>query len=74
MDVGAWLRDLGLGQYETLFRQNDIDAEVLGELTESDFAQRGISLGRRKRLLTAPPAPPRAPRWSRTRHRPAARS
>ena len=29
MEVGDWLRSLGLGQYETLFRQNDIDAEVL---------------------------------------------
>ena len=29
MDIGAWLRDLGLGQYEALFRENDIDAEVL---------------------------------------------
>ena len=28
MDVGDWLRSLGLGQYETLFRENDIDAEV----------------------------------------------
>ena len=53
MDVGEWLRSLDLGQYETLFRQNDIDAEVLNELTESDFAQLGISLGHRKRLLKA---------------------
>jgi fatty-acyl-CoA synthase len=27
MDVAVWLRTLGLEQYETLFRQNDIDAE-----------------------------------------------
>ncbi|MGX9120237.1 SAM domain-containing protein [Mesorhizobium sp. BHbsci] len=27
MDVSAWLRDLGLGQYEQAFRENDIDAE-----------------------------------------------
>ena len=32
MDVGDWLRSLGLGQYEALFRQNDIDAEVLSAL------------------------------------------
>ena len=36
MDVGAWLRSLGLAQYEALFRQNDIDAEVLGDLTDAD--------------------------------------
>ena len=29
MDVGTWLRNLGLGQYEQAFRENDIDAEVL---------------------------------------------
>ena len=29
MDVGAWLRGLGLGQYEQAFRDNDVDAEVL---------------------------------------------
>jgi hypothetical protein len=38
MDVGAWLRGLGLGQYEAAFLKNDIDAEVLRELTEADFA------------------------------------
>jgi hypothetical protein len=31
MDVGDWLRSLGLGQYEALFRENEIDAEVLPE-------------------------------------------
>ena len=25
MDVGDWLRSLGLGQYETMFRENEID-------------------------------------------------
>ena len=35
MDIGGWLR--GLGQYETTFRENEIDAEVLPELTESDL-------------------------------------
>ena len=29
MDVGGWLRGLGLGQYETIFRDNKIDADVL---------------------------------------------
>jgi hypothetical protein len=29
MDVGSWLRSLDLGKYETLFRENEIDAEVL---------------------------------------------
>ena len=29
MDVGSWLRSLGLGQYEANFRDNKIDADVL---------------------------------------------
>ena len=50
MDVGDWLRSLGLGQYETLFRQNDIDSEVLSELTEGDLEKFGVSFGHQKRL------------------------
>jgi hypothetical protein len=67
MDVEVWLRSLGLGQYETLFRENDIDAEVLSDLTDGDFEKIGVSLGHRKRLLKAVaaladpvPAPPAA--------------
>ena len=53
MDVGDWLRSLGLGQYEALFRENEIDAEVLPELSEADFEKVGIPLGHRKRLVKA---------------------
>ena len=53
MDVGGWLRSLGLGQYEALFRASDIDADILPELTEIDFEKLGVSLGHRKRLLRA---------------------
>src|SRR5271166_2170936 len=53
MDVGDWLRGLGLGQYEAVFLENDIDADVLPELTEADFEKVGVSLGHRKRLLKA---------------------
>ena len=53
MDVGAWLRSLGLARYEALFRQNDIDVEVLGDLTDADLEKLGLTLGHRKRLLKA---------------------
>jgi class 3 adenylate cyclase/tetratricopeptide (TPR) repeat protein len=53
MDIGGWLRGLGLGQYESMFRESEIDAEVLPELTESDLGQLGVPLGHRKRLLKA---------------------
>ena len=53
MDVGSWLRSLGLEQYDALFRENDIDAEVLGDLTDADLEKLGVTLGHRKRLLKA---------------------
>jgi class 3 adenylate cyclase/predicted ATPase len=53
MDVGGWLKSLGLGQYEALFRASDIDADILPELTEIDLEKLGVSLGHRKRLLRA---------------------
>src|SRR5271157_2311345 len=53
MDVAVWLRGLGLQQYEALFRENDIDAEVLSDLTDGDLEKIGVSLGHRKRLLKA---------------------
>src|ERR1700730_8894289 len=53
MDVGGWLRSLGLEEYEAVIRQNKIDSEVLSELTESDLEKLGIPLGHRKRLLKA---------------------
>ena len=53
MDVGSWLRNLGLGQYEPAFVANAIDSDVLAELTEVDFEKMGIPLGDRKRLMRA---------------------
>jgi class 3 adenylate cyclase/predicted ATPase len=53
MDVGGWLRDLGLERYEPAFIENAIDSDVLPELTESDLKKLGIPLGDRKRLIRA---------------------
>lgn len=53
MDIAAWLRRLGLEQYQQAFRDNAIDGEVLPELTDADLQQLGILLGHRKRLLKA---------------------
>jgi class 3 adenylate cyclase len=53
MDVGLWLRTLGLGRYEAAFSDNSIDADVLPDLTDGDLAQLGVNLGDRKRLLKA---------------------
>src|SRR5438270_12597006 len=54
MDVAEWLRRLGLEQYITAFRANDIDEEVLRRLTGEDLRELGVtSIGHRRRLLDA---------------------
>jgi class 3 adenylate cyclase len=53
MDVAAWLRGLGLERYEPVFRKNEIDWEVVPELTEGDLEKLGLPLGPRKKLLKA---------------------
>ena len=37
MDIEAWLQGLGLDRYVPAFRDNEIDAEVLPELSEADL-------------------------------------
>src|SRR5215469_13536597 len=54
MDIGGWLRGLGLEQYERVFRENEIDERVLPKLTADDLKELGISaLGHRRLLLEA---------------------
>jgi class 3 adenylate cyclase len=54
MDVGTFLRNLGLGQYEAAFRDNSIDADILPRLTGEDLKELGIaSVGHRRKLLDA---------------------
>jgi class 3 adenylate cyclase len=63
MDVAAWLRGLGLEQYAQLFRDNDIDVEILCGMAGEDLKELGISsLGHRRRLLNAITALRREPR------------
>src|SRR5437763_269002 len=54
MDVGGWLRKLGLEQYEPAFRENKIDSKILPKLTAEDLRDLGVTLvGDRRRLLDA---------------------
>jgi hypothetical protein len=45
MDLGGWLRSLGLEQYEAAFRENDIDETVLPsfDAREPEGAWRGVA-------------------------------
>jgi class 3 adenylate cyclase len=54
VDLGLWLRGLGMAQYEQVFRVNHIDVELLPDLRDTDLRDIGIvSLGHRKKLLGA---------------------
>ncbi len=54
MDVGDWLRSLGLGQYEAAFRENAIDGKVLPRLTAEDLKDMGVVIvGHRRTMLSA---------------------
>src|SRR6202453_2304308 len=54
MDVGVWLRGLGLARYEAAFRENEIDDAVLSKLTVEDLKDLGVDVvGHRRRILSA---------------------
>src|ERR1700757_2446239 len=54
MDIGGWLRRLGLERYEQAFRDNEIDLRVLPELTADDLKELGVAaIGHRRLLLKA---------------------
>ena len=46
MDVGDWLRSLGLSEYEPAFRDNQIDSELLPTLTGDDLKELGVAVRR----------------------------
>jgi class 3 adenylate cyclase len=54
MDIEAWLRGLGLEQYVTAFRENNVETDVLLRLTAEDLKEIGVrSVGHRRKLLAA---------------------
>jgi SAM domain (Sterile alpha motif)/Adenylate and Guanylate cyclase catalytic domain len=54
MDLGGWLRSLGLGKYEAAFRENEIDEAVLPSLTHETLKELGVTaVGHRLKLLDA---------------------
>src|SRR5271169_1600624 len=54
IDVASWLQQLGLAQYEPAFRDNEVDGDVLPDLTADDLIGLGVTLiGHRRKLLSA---------------------
>jgi hypothetical protein len=43
MDVGGWLRNLGLGKHAAAFHENAIDEQVLRHLTAEDLKEIGVA-------------------------------
>jgi class 3 adenylate cyclase len=52
-DLRLWLAKIGLEQHAEIFATNDIDLDLLPELSDEDLKELGLSLGHRRRLLRA---------------------
>ena len=52
-DLENWLKQFGLEALAGVLAENDVDLDILPDLTEADFEKLGISLGQRRRLLQA---------------------
>jgi class 3 adenylate cyclase/predicted ATPase len=51
--IADWLESLGMSEYAERFAENDIDVEVLRDLTDQDLKDIGVSLGHRRKMLRA---------------------
>jgi class 3 adenylate cyclase/tetratricopeptide (TPR) repeat protein len=51
--IAGWLKELGMSEYSDRFAEDDIDFDVLEELTDQDFDRLGVSIGHRRRMLSA---------------------
>jgi SAM domain (Sterile alpha motif) len=53
MDLGGWVRSLGLEKYEAVLRDSEIDKALLHNLTEDRLRELGFQLGAWPKLLNA---------------------
>src|SRR4030081_73965 len=52
-NLREWLEAKGLGRYAEALLAQDIELDILPQLTDSDLTAAGLPLGARKRLLQA---------------------
>ena len=52
-DITPWLLSLGLEKYDEALAGHDIDLTVVPDLTDQDLEKLGLSLGHRRRFLSA---------------------
>ena len=64
MPIAQWLEKLGMSEYIRRFAEHNVDLSVLGDLSEQDLKELGISVGHRRKILAAirelPGIPPAA--------------
>ena len=53
MQVGEWLKELGLEEYAQRFADNGIDFSVLSDLTDKDLQELGVLLGHWRKMPRA---------------------
>ena len=51
--IADWLKTIGMSEYAECFAANDIEMDILPELTDHDLERLGVSLGHRRRILRA---------------------
>lgn len=51
--IAEWLNALGLSEYPQRFAENDIELDILSELTDQHLKDLGVSLGHRLKMLRA---------------------
>src|SRR5262244_3890319 len=52
-EIADWLKSLDMSEYAERFAEEDIDLELLPELTDQDFERLGVSVGHRRKMLRA---------------------
>src|SRR5215472_2588450 len=51
-EIAGWLKQLGMHEYAQCFAENDVDFDILKDLTDQDLEKMGVaSIGHRRRLL-----------------------
>ena len=51
--IELWLKSIGLEKYVEVFAKHDVDLDVVPDLSEQDLATLGLSLGDRRRFISA---------------------
>jgi hypothetical protein len=51
--IADWLKELGMSEYAKRFAENDIEFDILPDLTDTDLEVLGVSLDHRRRMLKA---------------------